>query len=128
MFLSRLISRCEPDGSLVLDLQKEAGASFRCGPFSRGMPWQKWSDSGWVDTTPDPDVQLVNRAHAAHQHFIDILTGYAGIAQRGLDGGGAEFGGGHRGQGTLEGANGGAAGGNNNNRITHNVVNSLVKS
>jgi hypothetical protein len=66
MFLSRLISHCEPDGSLVLDLQKEAGASFRCGPFSRGMPWQKWSDSGWVDTTPDPDVQLVNRAHAAH--------------------------------------------------------------
>ena len=66
MFLSRLISRCEPDGSLVLDLQKEFGATFRCGPFSRGMPWEKLSDGRWVDTTPDPDVQLINRAHAAH--------------------------------------------------------------
>src|SRR5579859_6335626 len=57
----------------TLDAERQAGAQSRLA--GRSLP-------------------LPGRQHAAHDGFLDRLGGQARALQRGLDGGGAEFGGG----------------------------------
>ena len=67
MFLSALISRFEPDGSLVVDLGDTGGPVVRYGAYAAGMPWHRASAGGWVETAFDWGAHLVNRAHEARR-------------------------------------------------------------
>ena len=67
MFLSALISRLEPDGSLVVDLGDAGGPVVRFGAYAAGMPWRRKSAAGWVETAFDWGAHLVNRAHEARR-------------------------------------------------------------
>ena len=67
MFLSALISRFEPDGSLVVDLGDAGGPVVRYGAYAAGMPWHRASAGGWVETAFDWGAHLVNRAHEARR-------------------------------------------------------------
>jgi hypothetical protein len=67
MFLSALISRFEPDGSLVVDLGDTGGPVVRYGAYGAGMPWHRASAGGWAETAFDWGAHLVNRAHEARR-------------------------------------------------------------
>ena len=63
MFLSKLVSQLEPDGSLVVDLADERGPVLRFGPLAEGMPWARLEGEQWVGTDHDYGLLIVNDAH-----------------------------------------------------------------
>ena len=67
MFLSSLVSRYEPDGSLVVDLGDKGGPVVRYGAYAIGMPWYREAAGVWVETAFDWGALLVNRAHESRQ-------------------------------------------------------------
>jgi hypothetical protein len=69
MFLSEAITGLEADGSLIVDLRDRKETLVRFGPFAGGMPWHCLSRDGWVETTTDFGVRLVNRAHDAQKNL-----------------------------------------------------------
>jgi hypothetical protein len=84
MFLSVLVSRVEPDGSLVVDLADDRGPVVRFGPLGEGMPWARLEGEYWVPTDHDYGVLLVNEVHERRKD-LPIHRYLAGVPQEHLD-------------------------------------------
>jgi len=67
MFLSALVSRYQPDGSLTVDLCGPDRPMVRFGPYAAGMPWFEWSNGRWSEAASDCGVRLVNPAHESRK-------------------------------------------------------------